>query len=219
MTHHNLLEACKSLLGLQNVGAHSWLTVMSSFSLIFIRRQKLHPGNCNSDTESTRLHFLEVPCPPGQCSPPSFPPHIRILLGGRLFHHLSPLLSLYDSVSHHCPPPAHSSFYGGGRNMYTHTHTHTHTSWKPVLQVCATFQTVLSPVHQRTEPLWNNKLGHLPFLWLAGFWWWLRGVNLLFDVCVPQIKTSCFILSHELHEFLLCSWTEVCRAAQFTGWA
>lgn len=96
--------------------------VMSSCSLIFIRRQELHLGNCNSDTESTSLHFLEVPCPPGQCSPSSFPPHSRILLGGRLFHHLSPLLSLYDSVSHHCPPPAHSSFYGGRRNMYTHTH-------------------------------------------------------------------------------------------------
>lgn len=123
--------------------------VMSSCSLIFIRRQKLHLGNCNSDTESTSLHFLEVPCPPGQCSPSSFPPHIRILLGGRLFHHLSPLLSLYDSVSHHCPPPAHSSFCGGGRNMYTHTHT----SWKPVLQVCANFPDcfVSCPPENRTS--------------------------------------------------------------------
>ena len=113
----------------------------------------------------------------------------------------------------------HTALFMEVEEICIHTHIHTHTSWKPVLQVCATFQTVLSPVHQRTEPLWNNKLGHLPFLWLAGFWWWLRGVNLLFDVCVPQIKTSCFILSHELHEFLLCSWNEVCWAAQFTGWA
>ena len=110
----------------------------------------------------------------------------------------------------------HTALFMEVEEICIHTHTHHGNQFSKSVQ---TFQTVLSPVHQRTEPLWNNKLGHLPFLLLAGFWWWLRGVNLLSAVCVPQIKTSCFILSHELHGFLLCSWNEVYQAAQFTGWA
>lgn len=110
----------------------------------------------------------------------------------------------------------HTALFMEVEEICTHTHTHHGNQFSKSVQ---TFQTVLSPVHQRTEPLWKNKLGHLPFLLLAGFWWWLRGVNLLSDVCVPQIKTSCFILSHELHGFLLRSWNEVYQAAQFTGWA